>query len=510
MPEPEWDVVVVGAGTSGCPLAARLADSGRRVLLLEAGADHARVEDFPHDLRDGTRMGATVPDHPANWDLTGRLTADRAVPVPRGRVSGGSSALNAGAFLRGTPSDFDGYAAAGNDQWSYERVLPAFRRLEADRDFGTAPGHGATGPVPVERVSSRHPLADAFAAGSGNLGFPAEPDKNAGGAPGYGPVPFSVRGGVRINTAMAYLSPRRGLPQLTVRGRVHVRRVVVEAGRAVGVETDAGVVRAAEVVLSAGAVGSPQLLLLSGIGPGDALRAAGIDVVADVPGVGADLTDHPHVYVGYRPAGPMPLPPGRLPLDGVLHASSSTADVPGDLEILPWLTPFSRITGSPAGPHGNDLAIGVGLQREESRGRLTLDSAHPLRQPRLEYRYLTEPADRTRLRDGVRLTADLLRTPSVAPLVAGRTGLPDDVLDDDRELDRWIRRHLTTAIHLSGTARMGPDADPGAVVDQFLRVRGVAGLRVVDTSVLPRVPTRGPAATAVMLGERAAELMTED
>jgi predicted dehydrogenase (TIGR03970 family) len=510
MPEPGWDVVVVGAGTSGCPLAARLADSGRRVLLLEAGADHARPEDFPPDLRDGTRMGAAVADHPANWDLTGRLTADLAVPVPRGRVAGGSSALNAGAFLRGTPSDFDGYAADGNDLWSYERVLPAFRRLEADRDFGTAPGHGATGPVPVERVSSSHPLADAFAAASGDLGFPAEPDKNAGGTPGYGPVPFSVRRGVRINTAMAYLSPRRGLPQLTVRGGVHVRRVVVEAGRAVGVETDAGVVRAAEVVLSAGAVGSPHLLLLSGIGPGDALRGAGIEVVADVPGVGADLSDHPHVYVGFRPARPLPLPPGRLPLHGVLHASSSTVDVPGDLEILPWLTPFSAITGGQAGAHEDELVVGVGLQREESRGRLTLDTADPLRQPRLEYRYLTAPADRPRLRDGVRLTADLLRTPSLAPLVAGRTGLPDDVLGDDRELDRWIRGHLTTAIHLSGTARMGPDADRAAVVDQFLRVRGVAGLRVVDTSVLPRVPTRGPAATAVMLGERAAELMTAD
>ena len=314
-------------------------------------------------------------------------------------------------------------------------------------------------------------------------------------------MPLNVVDGVRINTAMAYLSPRRALPALTVRGGVTVRRVLVERGRAVGVETTEGIVRAAEVVLCAGAVGSPHLLLLSGIGGASDLRRAGIDVVADVPGVGAEFTDHPTVYVGFRPV--RPLPPAPLPLHGVLHATSAGSRLPGDLEILPWLTPFSRITG---GPDDDELVIGAGLQREESRGRLTLDDGDPRRPPRLAYGYLTQAPDRRRLREAVRLAAGLLRTRSLAGLVA-RTNLGDDVLDDDPELDGWIRAHLTTAIHLSGTARMGPDADPGAVVDQWLRVRGVTGLRVVDTSVMPRVTSRGPAATAVMLGERAAELM---
>ena len=509
MPEPaEWDVVVVGAGTSGCPLAARLADAGRRVLLLEAGADHARPEDFPAELRDAATMRAAEPGHPANWTFTGSLTDGLVAPVPRGRVVGGSSALNAGSFLRGRRADFDGWAAAGNDLWSYERVLPALRRLEADRDFGAAAGHGADGPVPVSRVFADHPLADAFAAAAAKLGFPDEPDKNGDGAPGYGPVPMNVADGVRVNTAMAYLSPRRGQAGLAVRGGVRVRRVLVENGRAVGVETGDGVVRAGEVVLSAGAIGSPHLLLLSGIGPADRLRAAGIPVVADVPAVGADFTDHPNVYVAYRPTTPVPLPAGRLPLSGVLHATSSDADLPGDLELLPWLTPFSRITGGPSEPHADELVIGVGLQREESRGLLTLDGADPLRQPRLAYRYLTEGADRRRLREGVRLAAELLRSRSFAPLVGSRADLDDGVLRDDAALDGWVRMHLTTAIHLSGTARMGPPTDPGAVVDQELRVRGIGGLRVVDTSVLPWVPSRGPAATAVLLGERAAELMT--
>jgi predicted dehydrogenase (TIGR03970 family) len=508
LPSVEWDVVVVGAGTSGCALAARLADAGRRVLLLEAGADHRRPADFPPELRDAATLAASVPGHPANWDLTGVLTGGLAVPVPRGRVVGGSSALNAGSFIRGTRADFDGWAAAGNDLWSHDAVLPAFRRLEADRDFGDRPEHGADGPVPVARVRGGHPLADAFAAAAAELGFPAEPDKNAGGdRPGYGPVPMNVAGTVRVNTAMAYLSPRRELPALTVRGGMEVRRVVVERGRAVGVETRNGVVRATEVVLSAGAVGSPHLLLLSGIGPAASLRGAGIDVVADLPGVGADFTDHPNVYVGFRPALPLPMPPALLPLHGVLHATSSGSPVPGDLEILPWLTPFSRITGGPAGPHDDELVLGVGLQREDSRGQLTLDRTDPRRAPRLDYGYLTEESDRRRLREGVRLAAELLRTGSYAPLVAERTGLPDDVLAADAVLDEWVRAHMTTAIHLAGTARMGPESDPGAVVDQRLRVRGVSGLRVVDTSVMPRVTSRGPAATAVMLGERAAELM---
>jgi choline dehydrogenase-like flavoprotein len=273
-----------------------------------------------------------------------------------------------------------------------------------------------------------------------------------------------------------------------VRSGVQVRRVLVDRGQAVGVETDDGVIRADEVVLSAGAVGSPHLLLRSGIGPAAGLRAAGIDVVADVGGVGRDATDHPLVYVTWRPARPVPLPPAALPLHGALHTD--------DLELLPWLAPFGRVMGTD--PDDRDLSVGVGLMREDSRGRLRLG---PDRAPLIEYRYLTEQSDLRRLRDGVRLAAELLHAPSLAELGA-RTDPHDSVLDDDAALDGWIRDRLTTAVHLSGTARMG------AVVDAELRVRGVAGLRVVDTSVLPTAPSRGPAATAVMLGERAADLIT--
>ncbi|MGR7024189.1 mycofactocin dehydrogenase MftG [Geodermatophilus sp. URMC 62] len=503
---PEVEVVVVGAGSSGCALAARLADAGRRVLLLEAGADHARPGDFPADLRDAATLGATVPGHPANWSLTTELTPGVRVPLPRGRGAGGSSAVNGGYFVRATPADHAGWAAAGNDLWSLAATLPAWCRLEADRDYGDRPGHGAGGPLPVGRPTGGSPLTDGLAAAAAELGVAEEPDKNAGGPPGWGPVPFTVRDGVRVNTAMAYLSPRRGLPGLTVRGGVRVRRVLVERGRAVGVDTDAGPVRAAEVVLAAGAIGSAQLLLLSGVGPAAHLREHGIGVVADAPGVGAGLSDHPLVYLPWTPVAGLPDGDWPLPLHSCLNATSEGSPVPGDLEVLPWLRPWGRVVPGGGGDH-RTLSLAAGLYREESRGRLALAGPDPTAAPRIAHGYLATAADRRRLREAVRLAAALLRTRALAPLVAARPDPADDVLADDAALDGWVAAHLATAQHLAGSARMGPDGDPGAVVDQHLRVRGVEGLRVADLSVLPEVPTRGPAATAVLVGERAADLM---
>ncbi|MGY1740789.1 MULTISPECIES: mycofactocin dehydrogenase MftG [unclassified Blastococcus] len=495
----EADVVVVGAGTAGCALAARLAEAGRAVLLLEAGP----AELLP-ESRDATTMRAAVPGSPAAVEVPAELTATVTRTVVRGRGVGGSSAVNGCYFVRATPADCDGW---GVSEWSWAAVLPAFRRLEADREFGGSPLHGDAGPVPVTRPAPGYEPAAAFAAAAAALGVPAEPDKNAGAAPGCGPLPANAVDGVRVSAAAAYL---RGQPGLTVRGGVRVRRVLVAGGRAAGVLTDAGPVRAAEVVLAAGAVGSPELLLRSGIGPADELRALGLPVVADVPGVGRGLSDHPMVQLPWRPAPALPAPPG-LALEQVLHAAPDGA--PGGVEVLPWFRSFAALLPPWRSPAADDgvLTLGVSLLQPDSRGRLALRSADPSAPPRLRYGYLASAADRAGLRAGVRFAAELLRTPPLARLGAPEGPPGDDlsaaVLADDAALDGWLGRHLGTAVHLCGSARMGRAGDPGAVVDGRLRVRGVAGLRVADTSVLPRVPSRGTAATAVMIGERAAELM---
>ncbi|TKJ28486.1 mycofactocin system GMC family oxidoreductase MftG [Blastococcus sp. CCUG 61487] len=487
------DVLVVGAGTSGCALAARLADAGREVLLLEAGAVPLGREEWPAEVLDPASLAAAAPGHAANWDLAAEVIPGRAARVPRGRIAGGSSAVNAAVFVRARRADFDAWAAG--PLWTYDAVLPAFRRLETDHDFGTSPDHGDDGPVPVRRLPSPSPLADAFAAACAELGLPDEPDKNGESPSGYGRIPFNVDRGVRINAAIAYLAPRRALPNLTVRGGVAVRRVLVEDGRAVGVLTDDGPVHAGEVVLSAGAVGSAYLLLVSGLGPARDLRAAGIEVVADLPGVGSAFSDHPLVYVPYRPDSA--LPPATAALHGLLHLP--LAGSRREVELMPWLRPFAGDA---------EPAVSVGLQHPVGRGRLSLAPDDPIGPPRLEYGHLGEADDRHGLREGVRTAAALLGSAAFAEVAARSAALPDAVLEDDAVLDAWLLERVTTAVHLSGTAPMGPDSDPGAVVDQHLRVRGVAGLRVVDTSVLPTVPSRGTAATAILLGERAAELMT--
>jgi predicted dehydrogenase (TIGR03970 family) len=420
--------------------------------------------------------------------------------VPRGKVMGGSSTVNAGVFVRATPSDFDGWAALGNDEWSFSKVLPFLRRLEDDLDFPHSEVHGSGGPVPVSRsiADPLDPLSEAFGAACSELGFPEQPDKNAPGTPGFGRLPRNVVDGIRVNAALAYISPNRNRANLTIESTTSARRVVMAGLRAVGVEVERSghveTITGDEIVLSAGAVMSPHLLLLSGIGPADQLRRHGIDVVADLAGVGSRCRDHPQVFVGFEAANGI----SRRASGGVVEVGLDTliGDVP--VAVMPYLAPMADLVPG-SGASATELVLGVLLHRATSTVTVALESADPARQPTIDYSALDSSIDRINLVNAAEIGIAIIESAAFRALGATRTA---PTLGAD--LRTWIDDNITTAVHLCSSAPMGPDSDPTAVVDQYCRVRGVEGLRVVDTSVLPTAPSRGPAATAVLIGERAA------
>ncbi|RGE19318.1 mycofactocin system GMC family oxidoreductase MftG [Leucobacter sp. wl10] len=508
--------LVVGGGAASVPLAARLSeDPDREVVLIEAGA--AAIPP-PAELLDGSAIPAAVPGHPASWGYEAELLPGRFAVVPRGRLLGGSSAINGGYFVRATPGDFGRWAREGGRAWAHDSALPILAALENDLDFGDAPGHGSKGPMRVRRPDPASGLVDAFYEAARELGFPAEPDKNAvGAALGVGPVPSNIVDGVRINTAAAYLGEAERRPNLTVLGETRALRIRIENARATGVEVltarpdgggEAGFIAADEVVLCAGAVATPQLLLLSGVGPRAQLDALGISVIADLP-VGERFHDHPNLALLWRSARSTRIPEERTAFPAALNLDSSGAaglHPDGDLEILLTARPehalFVSGPAADADPtRDTELRLIVALQQPRSRGRLGLRSADPLDPPRIEYRYLEHAEDRDRLRIGVRTAAALLRSAAFAERFGGFVDLDDGGLGDDEALDAWIRARLGTAIHMCGTAPMG------AVVDGAGRVQGVDGLRVADTSILPSAPHRGPANTAVFIGELIARRM---
>ena len=510
----KYERVIVGGGSAGCVLATRLSEHPNcSVLLLEAGADYPEFEQVPDELKYLNNRSSLVGTSPYNWHFEAKLSDRRPEPVPvdRGKVVGGSSSIHGAMFIRGIPEDFDNWASWGNSEWSAAKVLPYFRKAERDLDIQDD-FHGSDGPLPVRRF--KRDTWDVFQQGFVQAcldeGFPQHEDLNNPNATGVTPVPRNEIDGIRFGAALAYLNPARHRLNLTVKSNCLVRRILFSGRKATGVEIESGgekfLVEGEEIVLSAGTVASPQILMLSGIGDASHLSTLGIPVVQHLPGVGQNLRAHPTFRVKVRTRPGIPRDYDDASIKVALSLTAQGSSDRNDLRILPqsYLNRNPNPVSVPSFDFQCQLFLPLGS------GEIRLNSADLSVQPYFNFGYFEHPSDRRRMREAIRLAAHFSEQKSFSGLVEDIISPTRPELGSDEALDLWMLQNATGSGHIVGTCKMGPASDPMAVVDQYCRVYGVEGLRVVDASVMPDVVRANTFATVVMIAEHAADWLQQD
>ena len=497
-----YDHLIIGAGSAGAVLAARLSEDPKKsILLIEAGPDFTSIDALPSEIKyawfsdSAGNLGVKTDSY--NWGFTGKATDEAPnIEVPRGKIIGGSSSTNAQGFIRAIPEDFAEWVSFGNDTWTYKNALKYYKKLETDLDVKDE-FHGSTGPILARRFKKSEwtTISQDFYNSCINLGFNDSIDINNPESTGVGALPFNNPDRIRWSTSIGYLNDIRDRKNLTIVSNAHAKKILFKDFVAIGAECDIDgtnyIFKAKNVILSAGAICSPQLLMLSGIGPSEHLANFGIPTLYDSPSVGRNLRDHPRIPLIWDSINEIKLQKNQSPMQVVLRYTSTNSSFRNDIYMIVGAVSTDQT-----------VRMGVGLYKAISSGSINLNTDDPYTQPIINYNYFSDDSDLKRTREAVRIACQIASADEFINVDGYPVGIDSNILLDDQALDLWMRTNVDTFHHISGTCKMGHFDDPSSVVDQFGKIHGLSNIRVVDASIMPDCVRANTNATVMMMAEK--------